>query len=136
VARWFLTSLLLAHALFAGPQLKQRPPETQEEPEPPEEDESLKPKEYSLNPVQSAREIVAGNFYFKKGNLRAASRRYLEATRWDPGSAEAFLHLAETQEKQHNFADARQSYEKYLALKPDAKAADAVKKKLEKLPKK
>ena len=60
----------LAGCLYASPQAK--PPAPPTEQEPPEEDESLKPKEYTLNPVQSARELTAGNFYFKKGNYRAA----------------------------------------------------------------
>ena len=46
--------------------------------EPPEEDSSLKPREYSFNPVQAKKEIVAGNFYFKKGNYRAAVQRFTE----------------------------------------------------------
>ena len=34
-------------------------------------------KEYVFNPLQAEKEISAGNFYLKKGNLRAAARRYL-----------------------------------------------------------
>ena len=93
-----------AFARAAGKAPSHPAPPAQTEQEPPEEDESLKPKEYTLNPVQSAREIVAGNFYFKKGKYRAASHRYLEATRWDSGSTEAFLRLAEAQEKMKDFA--------------------------------
>jgi tetratricopeptide (TPR) repeat protein len=106
----------------------------QQPPEPPEEDESLLPKEYALNPLESARNITAGNFYFKKGNYRAAAKRYLEATRWDPSSAEAFLKLAETDEKLKDLAGAREAYTKYLATAPDAKNAEAIKKKIAKWP--
>lgn len=120
--------------LSAAPQAKPPAPPAQTEQEPPEEDESLKPKEYTLNPVQSAREITAGNFYYKKGNYRAASRRYLEATRWDSGSLEAFLRLGEAEEKLKDFAAAREAFQKYLDLKPDPKGAETVRKKLEKLP--
>lgn len=121
--------------LHAAPQAKPpAPPPAQAEQEPPEEDESLKPEEYTLNPVQSTREIVAGDFYFKKGNYRAARNRFLRATRWDPGSTTAMLRLAETQEKMKDFAAARESYKKYLDLMPDAKGAEAARKKLEKLP--
>lgn len=104
------------------------------EQEPPEEDESLIPKEYTLNPLESERNITAGNFYFKKGNYRAAARRYLEATRWDPGSSEAFLKLGEADEKVKDFAAAREAYTKYLAIVPEAKNAQALKKKIEKWP--
>jgi tetratricopeptide (TPR) repeat protein len=135
VARVLVLPLYLMGFLYAAPQAKPpAPPPAQAEQEPPEEDESLKPEEYTLNPVQSSREIVAGNFYFKKGNYRAARNRFLRATRWDPGSGIAFLRLAETQEKMKDFAAARDSYKKYLDLMPDPKTADAVRKKLEKLP--
>jgi tetratricopeptide (TPR) repeat protein len=103
------------------------------EQEPPEEDPDLIPKEYSFNPLEASRNITAGNFYFKKGNYRAASRRYVEASKWDPSSGEALLKLAEADEKLRDFAGAREAYTKYLAM-PDIKDADAVKKRLAKLP--
>jgi tetratricopeptide (TPR) repeat protein len=109
------------------------PPKPLEE-EPPEEDESLIPKEYALNPLESTRNITAGNYYFKKGNFRAASKRYLEATRWDPGSADAFFKLGEADEKLKDRAGAREAYAKYLEISPDAKNAAEVKKKIEKWP--
>lgn len=103
------------------------------EQEPPEEDPDLIPKEYSFNPLEASRNVTAGNFYFKKGNYRAASRRYMEASKWDPTSGEALLRLAEADEKLRDFAGAREAYAKYLAM-PDIKDADVVKKKLAKLP--
>jgi len=102
--------------------------------EPPEEDSSLKPREYSFNPVQAKKEIVAGNFYFKKGNYRAAVQRFTEATMWDSGLPEAFLRLGESQEKLKDFAAAREAYVKYVAIADDAKTAETVKKKIAKLP--
>ncbi len=109
------------------------PPAAKEE-EPPEEDESLKPKEYTLNPLEAERNINAGNFYFKKGSYRAAARRFEEASKWDPGSAEAFLKLGEADEKLRNRAGAREAYTKYLELAPEAKNAAEIKKKLAKFP--
>jgi hypothetical protein len=82
VARVVIAALLLGCALHA----QQAPVPA----EPPEEDSSLKPREYSFNPVQAKKEIVAGNFYFKKGNYRAAVQRFTEATMWDSGLPEAF----------------------------------------------
>jgi tetratricopeptide (TPR) repeat protein len=105
-----------------------------QEQEPPEEDPDLKPKEYSFNPLEAERNITAGNFYFKKGNARAAYNRFREASKWDPTSQEALLRLAEASEKLHNNAAARDAYTKYLTLDPPAKDAEVVKKKLEKLP--
>jgi tetratricopeptide (TPR) repeat protein len=118
---------------IAAQQQKQPPPATVEQ-EPPEEDPDLKPTEYAFNPLEASRNITAGNFYFKKGNYRAAARRYTEAAKWDPTSAEAQLRLGEADEKMRDAAGAREAYEKYLTLASDPKDIDAVKKRLAKLP--
>ena len=116
---------------FGQPQTAQQPtkPVVKEE-DPPEEDASLIPKEYVLNPLQAAKEITAGNYYFKKGNYKASVRRFSEATKWDPGNAEAFLRLGESYEKQKDVKNARIAYGKYLELAPDAKNAASIRKKL------
>jgi tetratricopeptide (TPR) repeat protein len=134
VTRAVLLSLLLALPLAAQQPKPPAPPPTQEQ-EPPEEDPDLKPKEYSFNPLEASRNITAGNFYFKKGNFRAASRRYLEASKWDPTSAEAELRLGEADEKLRNFTEAREAYEKFITLSSDGKEIEAVKKKLASMPK-
>jgi tetratricopeptide (TPR) repeat protein len=134
VARTLLTAFLLGVELFA----QEPPPPPPQVPRPQdlqEEDESLKPKEYALNPIESARDINIGNQYFKKGNFRAAANRYREATLWDPGSAEAFLKLGEALERVHDFNPARDAYNKYLELAKDAKDADAIKRRMAKWPK-
>ncbi len=102
--------------------------------EPPEEDEALIPKECVLNPLEADKNVKTGEFYFNKKKYHAAANRYKEATCWDPSSKEAFLKLGEVEEKLHNRGEARDAYEKYLALAPDAKNATEIKKKLEKLP--
>ena len=120
---------------LAAQQSKPPAPPAAQEQEPPEEDPDLKPKEYSFNPLEASRNITAGNFYFKKGNFRAASRRYLEASKWDPTSAEAVLRLGEADEKLRDFTGAREAYEKFIALSSDGKEIEAVKKKIAGLPK-
>ena len=127
MARAFFAAFLFACILSA-----QKP--TAAPPEPVEEDESLAPKNYALNPVQAQKEIVAGNYYFKKPNYSAAAKRYLEATRWDPGSAEAFLKLGEAREKLRDFGAAREAYSKYIELAEDPKEKEAVQKKMAKWP--
>ncbi len=103
----------------------------QQVPELPEEDETLKPeKDYSFNPIEAARDIDVGNQYFKKKKYRAAAFRYLEATRYNPTMAEAFLRLGEAREKMNDKAAAEEAYTKYLELAPDGKAAGEVRKKL------
>jgi tetratricopeptide (TPR) repeat protein len=110
-------------------------PQKPAEQEPPEEDESLKPEEFTLNPLEAQKNITAGDYYFKtKKNYHAAARRYLRATKWDPGSPEAFLKLGESEEKLNDHAAACEAYEKYLELAPTAKNAAAISKKIEKCP--
>ena len=99
--------------------------------EPPEEDGGAAPKDYTFNPLQSAKEIRIGNFYFKKRSYKAAAHRFDEALKWNPGSAEAALRLAETKEKLKDKRGAQLAYRKYLELEPDGKDAATIKKKLE-----
>lgn len=98
--------------------------------EPPEEDESVKPREYGFNPLQAASDVKVGLYYLKKGSLKAAAKRFEDATKWNPGLAEAFLYLGEVREKMKDKSGAKEAYEKYLALAPDAKNAAAIKKKM------
>jgi tetratricopeptide (TPR) repeat protein len=100
---------------------------------PPEEDKSEIPKQYSFNPLQSKKEVIVGDFYFKKGDYKAAVGRFREATKWNDGNADAWLRLAETQEKMKDPKAAHEAYEKFLQLAPDAKNASEVRKRLEKL---
>lgn len=126
MARRICLSLYLT--LFALVAQQQPPPATQE---PPEEDTKLvETKEYTFNPLQAEKEVRTGNFYAKKGNHKAASQRYLEATKWNPGLAEAWLRLGESLEKRKDGKGAKEAYAKYLELAPDAKNAALIKKKL------
>jgi len=107
----------------------QKPPDAVQEP--PEEDKALvESKEYVFNPLQAEKEMKTGDFYAKKGNFKAASLRYREATRWNPGMAEAWLRLGESLEKRKDVKGAKEAYAKYVELAPDAKNAAAIKKKI------
>ncbi len=129
--RFLLIAALLAAwpAVPAYPQAPHQddPPEEQE---PPEEDESLRPKEYTFNPLQADKEMKIGAFYFKKSSFRAASGRFDEATKWNPGLAEAWRMLGEAREKMEDGPAAVTAYRKFLELAPDSKQAGAIKKKL------
>ena len=121
---------ILCSVIFAATLTAQQK-EAQKPQEPPEEDESLKPKEYGFNPVQALSDIKVGLFYFKKGRFLAASKRFEEATKWDPNSAEAYLRLGEAKEKLKDPAGAKAAYAKYLEIVPDSKLAPALRKKME-----
>jgi tetratricopeptide (TPR) repeat protein len=130
----FLALILSAVVAAQDKPLQTRPPDQskpqQQEQEPPEEDESLAPKTYSFNPLEAEKDLKVGLYYFKKGNYKASTSRFREATLWNPTFAEAFLRLGESEEKLKDKKAADEAYSKYLALSPDGKEADAVKKKL------
>jgi len=131
--RWILLLVFAAVASAQqAPQGKDSKPAEPQEQAPPEEDESLVPKEYSFNPLQGAKELKVGNYYFKRGKYRAAAHRFQEATKWDGTLAEAFLRLGEVSEKQHDRKAAADAYAKYIEIAPDAKDASDVKKRLAK----
>lgn len=123
--------------------MAERPPASKEqkepqgpvvEVEPPEEDEAAKPKEYAFNPLQSEKELRIGNFYWKKKSYKAAAMRFEEATKWNPGAAEAWLRLGEAREKMKQSDAARAAYEQFLEVAQDDKRAGEVKKRVAKLP--
>jgi Tfp pilus assembly protein PilF len=114
----YLTFALAASLLFAQQEL-------------PEEDVSVdQQKEYTLNPLQSAKELKVGVFYMKKGSYKAAARRFEEAAKWDPNSAEAYLRLGEAQARIGDDKAARDAWKKYLELEPEGKQAPAIRKKM------
>ena len=101
---------------------------------PPDEDASTAPKEKpAFNPVKSKKDVEIGTEYFKKGNFNAAAGRYEEATQYNDANADAWLHLAEAQEKRNFTREARAAYERYLQLNPRARNAEDIRKRLEKL---
>lgn len=119
----------MAQEAKAAPK-EQKPAEEQL---PPEEDVSVTPQQYTFNPVRSKRDLEVGNFYFKKGDWKAAAQRFREATLWNEGNAEAWLRLGETEEKRGGVKSAKAAYTKYLEIAGESKLAPDVKKRLERL---
>jgi tetratricopeptide (TPR) repeat protein len=138
MARRLSVLLFLAFAAFAEtPAQKQeqsKQPPKEEEQAPPDEDQMNADKIYSFNPVQAKKELATGEFYFKtRHDYRAAANRFREATKWNPGFAEAWLRLGDAAEKQNDHKTVIEAYGKYLEIQPDAKNAPEIKKRLEKL---
>jgi len=142
MARLALALIIVAGAICAQDQQTPPPPLKNQRPkpapagkevDPPEEDISVKPTEYSFNPLQAERELKVGNDYLKRGKLRAAEGRFREATRWNENYGEAWLRLGEVEERLKDSKAAREAYTKYLAVAAEAKNAIDIRKKLEKL---
>lgn len=131
--RGLLALLLLLH-LPALAQLKEREESTESPAALVEEDEDIvAPVEYVFNPIQAQRDLKIGDFYSKKGNHRAAVGRYVEATKWNPGFAEAYAKLARAREKLNQPAEALEAYRKYVELEPDAKLVREARKRISEL---
>ena len=100
-----------------------------------DEDEEYARKEqtYAFNPVQARQELKVGNHYAKKGSYRAAAGRYLEATRWDAGFAEAYRRLGSAREELGQPEAALEAYRRYLEIEPNGKQARQVRERIGKL---
>ena len=97
---------------------------------PPEEDESVAPEKFSLDPLESERNVKVGNYYWHKGKYRAALGRYERATKYNPSSAEAFFKVGEAEEKLKNKDAAKIAFQRVIQIAPDSKLAQEAKKKL------
>jgi outer membrane protein assembly factor BamD (BamD/ComL family) len=120
----------IAPAQAPAPQQKAAEQQPPDETNPPEEDEEIAPKKYVLNPLEAERNLKVGDFYYKKSDYLGALSRYKDATRYNPSSAEAFLKVAEAEEKLHHAGNAKAAFEKVIKLAPDSKFAAEAKKKL------
>jgi tetratricopeptide (TPR) repeat protein len=100
---------------------------------PPEDKTTTEEEKFAFNPVKSRKAVEVGEFYFKKGDYKAAAGRFIEATKWNDGNADAWLKLGAAEDKMNDAKAARAAWEKYLQLAPQAKNAAAVKGKLGKL---
>jgi Flp pilus assembly protein TadD len=99
---------------------------------PPEEDKAKIQEQYSFNPLKSQKDVTVGEFYFKKGDFKAAAGRFREATKWNDGNAEAWLRLGDAEDRMKDSKAAQAAWKKYLELAPAAKNAAEIRKKLEK----
>jgi len=88
---------------------------------------------HAWDPHRAMKNVEVGDYYYKRGNYRAAVSRYQEALQWKPKDAEATFKLADSYDKLGDIVDARDNYEKYLGILPKGPRADDVKKALARL---
>ena len=99
-----------------------------------EASESAEVQEFRrYNPHKADKDVEVGDFYFKRGNYRAAESRYAEALLYMSHHAAATYKLAEAQEKLAKTAEARSNYQKYLKILPKGEYAEEAKKALARL---
>ncbi len=98
-----------------------------------DEDFARPERAYAFNPVQAGKELKVGNYYFKKGSYAAAATRYLEATRWDGSSVDAYWRLGLSHERLRNPREAIAAYTRCLALDPAGKRAREARRRIERM---
>ena len=85
------------------------------------------------NPHKAMKNVEVGDYYFKRGNYRAAISRYREALEWKPKDAIATFKLAQALDKTDQKSEAAAQYLAYLKILPHGINAEDCKKALERL---
>jgi Flp pilus assembly protein TadD len=88
---------------------------------------------HTWDPHKAAKSIEVGNFYYKRGNYRAAEDRYREALRYKENDAAATIRLAVCLEKLGVLDDARSEYESYLKILPHGPESEQAQKAIDRL---
>lgn len=70
------------------------------------------------DPHKAEKNIEVGDYYFKRGNYKAAISRFREALQWKPNDALATFRLAQALEKMSELGEAYTLYQKYVELLP------------------
>jgi tetratricopeptide (TPR) repeat protein len=83
---------------------------------------------HPFDPHKAEKDVEVGDFYFKRGNYRAALGRYREALEYKPNDAAATFGLASTFDKQGNKEEALANYESYLKILPNGPRAEEARK--------
>jgi tetratricopeptide (TPR) repeat protein len=90
---------------------------------------------HAWDPHRAMKNIEIGDYYYKQQNYRAALSRYQEALQWKPKDAEATFKLADAFEKLGDTIDAKDNYQKYLAILPKGPRSEEANKALARLTK-
>ena len=90
---------------------------------------------HSYDPHKAAKNVEVGDYYFKRGNYKAAESRYAEALDWKPDDAIATFRLAQSEEKLGKKDEALKNYQAYLKILPSGEFAEEAKGGIERLKK-
>jgi len=85
------------------------------------------------NPYRATKDDEVGDFYFKRGNYKAAVARYEDALQFKEHDAVANFRLGECYEKMDQPEEAIAHYKEYLRILPEGPDAKRARKALEKL---
>jgi tetratricopeptide (TPR) repeat protein len=85
------------------------------------------------NAALATKDTQVGTFYFRTGDFQGAYNRFSEATKADPGNADAVFGLAESARKLNHRDEAVRNYQLYLSALPDGPRAKDSRKALKEL---
>jgi hypothetical protein len=85
------------------------------------------------NPGLATKDTQVGMFYLKTGDYKGAYDRFAEATKADPGNADAVFGLAESARRLNHRDEAVRNYRLYLSALPDGPRAKDSRKALKEL---
>jgi hypothetical protein len=88
---------------------------------------------YIFDPKLAAQDVKVGNFYLTNGDYKGAYSRFKEATKVDPGNADAVFGVAEAARELKFDKEAADNYRVYLDAMPDGSKAKAARKALARL---
>ncbi len=93
---------------------------------------TAEPEIVTPDPNQARENLEVGNFYFRRGNFKAAADRYREAVKYGPKNAEAYEKLIRSLEKMDDFEGALKACDDFIQVNPDSgKVQDFEKKAVE-----
>lgn len=84
----------------------------------------------TADPARAHQDTQVGMFYLQTHDYKGAYERFAEATRVDPGNADAVFGLAEAAEHMNHRDEAIRNYRLYLSALPDGPRAKEVRKAL------
>jgi len=87
-----------------------------------------------LQPTKALFANNAGFAFYRMGQYDEAEKWFLQTTTLDPKRAVAYLNLGDAYFDQQKKAEAKDAYEKFLALSPNSKSAPTVRERLKALP--
>ncbi len=92
-------------------------------------EKAAEPEIITPDPAEALKNIQVGDFYFRKGNYKAAADRYRDAVKYGPKNADAYEKLIRSLVKLDDFEGAVKVCDDFIALNSDsAKVRDFEKK--------
>ena len=85
------------------------------------------------DPAQAKKHVEIGDFYYKRDNFKAATERYRDAIKLNPGWAEPYERLIRALEKQEAYSEAIGVCEQFTRSNPSSEETKDFRKRAQEL---